>query len=99
MAAGQLDCGDCIVEHLLLRFFELVLEMNVAGGDKRMDARAAGMLERSGSALDIERTAPRQRRDLCPRGLTADSVHRLKIAIGGNRETSLEYIDTQVHQL
>ena len=40
MLAGERDRGDYFVQHLLARFFQLVLQMDVAGGEEGMNARA-----------------------------------------------------------
>ena len=57
VAPRQFDGGDCLVQHLLPGFLQLVLQMNIAGGDKGVDARALGVFQRLGRAFDIEREA------------------------------------------
>ena len=99
MAPSQLDCGYGLVEHLLLGLLELVLEVNIAGGDEGVNARTLGVFQRGGGALDIEGTGTGQGSDLHPGILAADGVHGFKVAIGGDRETGFQDIDAELHQL
>ena len=50
-------------------FLQLVLQMDVAGGEKGVDARAAGFLESLGGALDIELHASGRARPPEPMGI------------------------------
>ena len=54
VAARQFDRGDGFVEHLLLRLLELVLQVDVAGGDEGVDARPLGVRQR------LRRRVPRR---------------------------------------
>src|SRR5690242_1266526 len=99
VAAGQLDGGDRFIEHLLLGLFELVLQMNIAGGDKGVDARPPGVLEALGGALDIERAAARERGDLSPGKLAAHRVHGFEIALAGDREARFQNVYAELDQL
>src|SRR3569833_106620 len=52
IVADELDGGDGGVEDFLARLLELVLQMDVAGGEEGVDAGAFGFLEGAGGALD-----------------------------------------------
>src|SRR6185312_11797335 len=54
VVAGELDGGDGGVEDFLARLLELVLQMDVAGGEEGVDAGAFGFLEGAGGALDVQ---------------------------------------------
>ena len=54
MAPRQLHRGHGFVQHLRPRLFELVLQMNVAGGDEGVDARPPGVLQGLGGAFHIQ---------------------------------------------
>ncbi len=99
VAASQFDRGHGFVEHLLLGFLELVLEVDIAGGDEGVDARALGMRQGLGGALHIERAAARQRGHLGPGKLAADRIDGFEIAFAGDGEAGFEDIHAELHQL
>jgi len=61
-AAGRLD-------HLLTGHPQLVLEMNVGGGDEGVDARVGGLVERVDGRVDVLIVRARQRGDDAVDGL------------------------------
>jgi hypothetical protein len=73
--------------------------MNVAGGDKRMDARAPGILERIGRSQDVPAIRARQCRDAHPGELARHRVHCFGVALRGNRESRFQDVHAQFHQL
>src|SRR5665213_808547 len=62
--------------------------MNVAGGDKGMDARAPRVLERSGCRQDVAAVRPGQRRNAYPREFARHGVHRFRIPLPGDGSPS-----------
>ena len=66
--AGEFDGGDGVVENLLPGFLELVLQVDIAGGDEGVNAGTAGFVERAGGALDVELWCSARARRPAPRG-------------------------------
>ena len=99
VAAGQRHRRAGLVENLLAGFFELVLKMDVAGGNEGVNARAARRFERGGGAFHIQLAGARERGDAHPRQLVGDSAHGFKIAFGGDRKAGLQDVDAQLGQL
>jgi hypothetical protein len=69
-----------------------------AGGDKGVNARPWGVVERPGGALHVQRAAARQRRHPGLRELAADGSHGLEIAIRSDGKTGFQKVDAQLHQ-
>src|SRR5437762_13771294 len=99
MLSGQLDGGDRLFQHLLLRLLQLEFQVDIAGGDERMDSRPARARERLRGAFDVERAAARQGRDLRPWELPAHGLHRLEVAFRSDGETCLQDVHAKIHQL
>src|SRR5579884_3406554 len=75
-----------------------MLQMNVTSGDKSVNARTLGTLQRFRRPLNIECTGARQRRYLHPRKLTADCIDSLEISLRRNGKTGLQYVHAQIHK-
>ncbi len=99
MLPRQLDRRHRLVQHLLLGLLQLVLQMDLAGGDEGVDARPLRVRQRPGGPFHIERTAARQGGDVGPREFAADCVHRFEIAFGSDRESRFEDVHAEFHQL
>jgi hypothetical protein len=98
-AAATCPMSGRLFQHLRAGLLELVLEVDVAGGQEDVDAgRHLGPLEGLGGALDVERRAAGQRRHL-DRDLAADLLHRLEVAGRGDREPGLHHVHPQLRQL
>src|SRR5579884_2941036 len=97
--ARELHRGAGLVKHLLAGLFQLVLQMDVAGGDEGVDARPAGVLQRCGGTLDVAGAGPAERGDLYPRELAAYGLHGFKVALRSYGKAGLEDIDAKLHQL
>jgi hypothetical protein len=99
MTAGQFHCGYGLFQHLLLRLLQLVFEVDLAGGDEGVDARALGMLQRGCRPLHIQSAAARQGRYLCPGELAAYGADRLVVAFGGDREPGFQNVHSEFDKL
>ena len=97
--ASEPHRGHGFVQNLLARFLQLVLQVNVAGGDEGMDARAPRVLERIGRRQDVAAVGSGQRRHAHPRKFARHRVHRFRIALRGDRKPGFENIHAQLHQL
>ena len=73
--------------------------MNVAGGHEGVNARALCVLERFGSAFNIELGAARECRDLHPGEFFADGLDGFEVALRGDGEAGFEDVDTEVDDL
>src|SRR5439155_8861086 len=99
ITARQLDRGHGVIEHLFLRLLELVLQVDVAGRDERMDARAPGMLERSRGSFHVERAGTGQSGHRHPVERAADRIDGFEVNVRRNGKTGLENVHAQLHQL
>ena len=95
----QLHGGHGFLQHLLLGLLQLVLQVNLAGGDEGVDARLSGVGQRLGGALHVQRAAARQRRHPGLRELAADGIHGLEIAFRGDGKARFQNVHAQLHQL
>ena len=66
---GESDRRADLLEYLFARLAELVLQVDVRGGQEGVDAGALGALESFPGALDIKLARSRQRRDDGPADL------------------------------
>jgi len=89
MTTGQFHGGNCIIENLLPRFLQLILEVNVTRRNERVNSRTARILQRFGGTLDVQSAGSGERSDLNPGKLTADRIDRLEVTIGSDGEASL----------
>src|SRR5215471_798037 len=64
-----------------------------AGGEERVDAPAPGGLDRFGAALDVGDAGAREAADGALGDDLGDLAHRLEVAVGGDREASLDHVD------
>jgi hypothetical protein len=66
VSARQFHRGHGFFQHLLPRLFQLVLQVDIAGGDEGVDARPAGVLQRLRGALHVHGAGAAQRGHLRP---------------------------------
>ena len=89
-------------QHLVAAFAELVLEVDVGGGDEGVDAPVSGRGNGIGAGFDVAGGGPGQAADGGPvRGSDAggDALHGVEIAAAGEGEAGLDDVDTQACQL
>ena len=98
VGAGEFDGGNGGIENLLARLFQLVLQVDVAGGEESVDAGAFGFFEGAGGAFDVEFHGAGERGYLHPGEFAADRVDGLEIAFGGDGEPGFEDIDAEFDQ-
>ena len=97
--ARLLHRGGDDVEHLLLALAHLVREMDRRGGDEGVDARALGDADRLAGAGDVARDGAGEAGDgHVGAGATGDFLHRLEIALTGDREAGLDDVDAHLLQ-
>ena len=92
--------GDA--QHLSTALAELVLEVDVAGGDKGVDAAMGGRRHRIGAGLDVALGRPGQATDHRSIGRThtgGDALHRIEITGTRERKTRLDDVDAKPGQL
>ena len=89
-------------QHVGTALAELVFEVDVAGGDERVDAMAGRRGHRLGAGLDVTGGGPGQTADHRTIGrahLGGDALHGLEIAAAGKRKTRFDDIDLQAGEL
>ena len=95
LAHRAVDLG----EHLLAAHAQLVLEVDVAGRDEGVDARAHGALERLRRALDVLSSGAREAADAGLLEIARHRAHRLEIALARDREARLDHVDAEPLEL
>ena len=80
---------------LLARDFQLVLKVNIAGCDKRMNPRMFGIFKRLRRAFNIAFHRARQRTDNRLFDRFSHGLHRLEIAIGSNGKARFDHVHAQ----
>jgi hypothetical protein len=88
-----------LLEHLLARHAQLLLHVQLAGGDEGVDARAGRPLQRLGGAADVAVVGARQRAHRAVLDGLRDGAHRLEIAIAAGGEAGLDDVDLQPLEL
>ncbi len=87
------------LEHILARIAHLVLDVDIARRDERVDARAGSIGKRLASARDIGGLRAREATDHGPFDLSGNGLHGLKVAGAGDREAGLDDVDTKAGEL
>ena len=87
------------LQHLVPGLPDLVLQMDVGGGDERVDARPLGVLDGLPAGADVALHAARQAADHGALDLAGDGLDRLEIALAGGGEAGLDHVHAQTHQL
>ena len=77
----------------------LLSQMDVAGGDKGVDARPPGFRQALRGAFHVERAAARQGRHLRPRKLAAYRIHGLEIALAGDGKAGFQNVHAEFDEL
>ena len=77
---------------------QLVLHMQVAGGDHHVDAPTGGRLQGLGTAVNIHLMGAAQARNGACLDDLGDLANRFEVAIGGDGETGLNDIDPHLFQ-
>src|SRR5919198_3118655 len=91
--AGKAHREPRLLIDLFRRHAQLLLHVERARGDERMDApRTLGPLERVDAALDVAVVRPAQAADGGLLHGIGDGAHRLEVAVGGGREARLDYV-------
>ena len=99
MAARLAHRAVHLGEHLLAAHAQLVLEVDVAGGDEGVDARIGGPFQGLSAALDVGRAGAGQAADLEPADLAGDGAHGLEVALAGDGEARLQDVHAQALEL
>ncbi len=96
---GQADRIARLLQALLPRDLELVLQMNVGSGKKHVDARPGRSLQRLPGPLDVRRAGPRQAGNDGPPNGRGNGLHRGKVAFRGDGEAGLDDVHAQPVEL
>ncbi len=84
---------------LLTRDAQFVLQMNVGGRQKNVNARVRGSLQCLPGAVHVAGASASQARDDGTAQSSGDALHGFKVAIGGDGEPSLDYVDAKAVEL
>jgi len=95
VAAGTLHRVAGTLEALVLADVQLVLQVNVRGGDDHVDARALGRPERLAAQIDVSFVAAGEGRDHGAPDFFRDRSNASQIAIGGSGESCLDHVDAE----
>ena len=95
-AAGMSHRGRDRFDHRVRAHLKLVLHVNRTGGDEGVNAETLRRLERFGRAVDVFQSGAGQSADHRVLRALGDRVHRIEVALRGNRETGFDDIDAHV---
>jgi hypothetical protein len=90
---------DRLLQHLLARHAQLLLHVELAGGNEGVDAGAVRALERLGGARDVAVVGARQRAHGGVFDGVGDCLHTIKISVGAGGKTGFDHIDFQALKL
>ncbi|MNP18995.1 hypothetical protein D3C76_1115030 [compost metagenome] len=96
--ARALDRADRLLHHLVRLHAQLVLHMDGAGGDERMDARGIGAHQCLGGAVDVGIHRPRQAAHGAVPDAVGDGLDRLEVAGAGDGEAGLDHVHPHAFQ-
>ncbi len=97
-AAGEGDGVDRRFEALVARHAQLARQVQVGGGEKRVNARPLGRRERPRRLFDVLPPGPRQRRDDRPPDRHRDLPHRFRVGRRRDRKSRLDDVDRQARR-
>ena len=97
--AGEADRLGGLIEGLVAGDAELVLEMEVGGGEDEVDAVGGSGLDGAGGRLNVFAFAASERGDAGAADLAGDGSDCLEVAFGGNGESGLEDIRAEDRDL
>ncbi len=98
-ALGLRDGRLGALEHVVARVAHLVLDVDVARGDERVDPRPRGIGECLASAGDVGGLRAGQAADHGALDLTSDRLHGLEVAGARDREAGLDDVDPETGEL
>ncbi len=90
VAPGEAHRFDRRLQALLARHPQLGLQVQIRGGDERVDAALLGRLQRPGGAFEVGLVAAREAGDHRPPDLGRDGAHGLGVGRRGNRKARLD---------
>ena len=86
-------------KHLLARHAELLLHVQVAGGEEDVDPGRLAALQRLGGARDVAVVGARERAHGRALDRLGDRLHRLEVAVRRRREAGLDDVDLEPLEL
>ena len=96
---GEANRVPRLLHTLIARDPQLILQMNIRSRQKHMDPRTRRSLQCLPGALDVGTAGASQSRDNRTPHHPGNRLHRFKVAVGGDRKTSLDHIHTQAVEL
>ena len=84
---------------VLARGLQLVADVDVGGGDERVDAWTRGVADRVVGGVDVGHVGPGQPGDHRALDRPGDRLHGLEVARRGDRKAGLDHIDAQAREL
>ena len=88
-----------IAQRILTGHLELVLQMNVAGGQERVDAGTGRVLQRLVGSVNVLAGAAGQTGDTDAADLARHALHGLEVALRGDGKTRLDDVHAEPLQL
>src|SRR5208282_40022 len=88
-----------LLQALLAGDAQLVLQMNVTGCQKNVDARARGSLQSLPGAVHVAGTSASQASDDGTPHRGGDALYGFEVAIGGDREPGLDHVHAEAVEL
>ncbi len=98
IADRPLDAGDGAADDLVLVHLQLELAMDGAGGEKDVDPRRRGLLERLPGPIDVGVVGAGEAANGRAADVRGDIADRFEIARRSDREPGLDHVDPQVPQ-
>src|SRR5262249_33239485 len=96
---GEANGVAGLLQALIAREPQLVLQMNIRGCEKHMDAGMSSVLKRFPGALDVKPAGPSQSGDDGAPDHSGNRLYRFKVAIGSDGEPGFNHIHTQAIEL
>ena len=93
------DRGAGLAQHVLAGALQLVDDVDVGGGDERVDARARGVADGGARRVDVGEVGAREPRDHRALDRPGDALDGLEIPGRGDREAGLDHVDSQPREL
>ena len=99
VSLGAADRPHRSVEHLRAAHHQLVLQVDVGGGDEDVDARSLGVLDRADGTVDVLLARASEREHDRAGHHLGHASHGIEVALGGGGEAGLDDVHAQMLEL